>query len=121
LLRLQHQTSVDVSATTHSKLNSKYYGPYKVLQQLGKVAYKLQLLNRVRIHDVFHISLLKKIVGPTPNQVVPLPDLFHGRMLPTPEKVLHVRLNTGVWELLVKWTGRSEANTTWEQLDDFKQ
>jgi hypothetical protein len=26
-----------------------------------------------------------------------------------------------VWELLVKWTGRSDADTTWEQLEDFKQ
>jgi hypothetical protein len=25
-----------------------------------------------------------------------------------------------VWELLVKWTGQSEADTTWEQLEDFK-
>jgi hypothetical protein len=34
---------------------------------------------------------------------------------------VRARLNRGVWELLVKWAGRSDANTTWEQLEDFKQ
>jgi hypothetical protein len=84
------------------------------------VAYKLELPPHAEIHDVFHVTMLKKYEGPTPAQPVPLPDLLHGRVLPTPEKILHARLNRGVWELLVKWTGRSTTDTTWEQLEDFK-
>jgi hypothetical protein len=84
------------------------------------VAYKLELPPHAEIHDVFHVTMLKKYEGPTPAQPVPLPDLLHGRVLPTPEKILHARLNMGVWELLVKWTGRSTTDTTWEQLEDFK-
>jgi hypothetical protein len=43
-------------------------------------------------------------------------------VLPSHEKiVVRARLNRGVWELLVKWTGQSDADTTWEQLEDFKQ
>jgi hypothetical protein len=34
--------------------------------------------------------------------------------------VLRAWLNRGVWELLVKWTGWTAADTTWEQLEDFK-
>jgi hypothetical protein len=49
-----------------------------------------------------------------------LPYLRHGRVLPTPDTILRVRLNQGVWELLVKWTGRSAAYATLEQLEDFK-
>jgi hypothetical protein len=64
---------------------------------------------------VFHVPILKKYEGP-----VPLPDLLHGRMLSTLEKILGARLNRDVWELLIKWTGRSAAVTTWEQLEDFK-
>jgi hypothetical protein len=53
-------------------------------------------------------------------QPIPLPDLLHGRVLPTPDTVLRARLNRGVWELLVKWTGRSATGSTWEQIKDFK-
>jgi hypothetical protein len=106
---------------THSKLGPRYYGLYKILQKIGIVAYKLQLPSRARIHNVFHVSLLKKYDGPVPDQVVPLPAVFHGKVLPSPEKIIWARLNRGVWELLVKWTWRSDADTTWEQLEDFKQ
>jgi hypothetical protein len=91
------------------------------MQEIGEVAYKLQLPSRTRIHDVFHFSLLKKYEGPAPAAVVPLPDILHGKVLPSPDKVLRARLNRGVWKILVKWTGRSEADTIWEQLDEFKQ
>jgi hypothetical protein len=53
--------------------------------------------------------------------VMPMLDILHGRVLLSPEKILHARLIRGVWELLVKWTGHSEAKPTWEQLKDFKQ
>jgi hypothetical protein len=119
-LKLQQRTAVRVTTATHSKLGPKYYGPYQVLQRIGEVAYKLQLPSRARIHDVFHVSV-KKYEGTAPAMVVPMPDILHGRVLPSPEKILRARLNRGVWELLVKWTGRSEADMAWEQLEDFKQ
>ena len=51
--------------------------------------------------------------------MVPLPALLHGKVLATPEKIVRARLNR-VWEVLVKWTGRAEADTTWEDVEDFK-
>jgi hypothetical protein len=115
LLLLQQQTAVGVTAATHSKL-----GPNQDQQKIGSVAYKLQMPSRVRIHDAFHLSLLKKFEGTTA-QMVSFTELRQGKVLHTAEKVLCARLNRGVWELLVKWTVRSEADTTWEQLKDFKQ
>jgi hypothetical protein len=74
-----------------------------------------------RIHDAFHVSLLKKFEGMAPTEVPQLPQILHGKVVPTPERVVRAHLNRGVWELLVKWQGRSEADTTWEQLEEFKR
>ena len=42
------------------KLVSRYIGPYKITEQKGKVAYKLQLPPKMSaIFDVFHVSQLK--------------------------------------------------------------
>jgi hypothetical protein len=38
------------------KLTTKYYGPFKVMEKIGPTAYKLQLLESVAIHPVFHVS-----------------------------------------------------------------
>ncbi|XP_071921770.1 uncharacterized protein [Coffea arabica] len=43
------------------KLQLKFVGPYKVIQRIGNMAYKLELsLSLSRIHDVLHVSMLKK-------------------------------------------------------------
>lgn len=45
------------------KLRPKYYEPFKVLQRIDQVSYKLQLPDTAAIHPVFHISHLKEHVG----------------------------------------------------------
>nr|GFC09844.1 putative reverse transcriptase domain-containing protein [Tanacetum cinerariifolium] len=43
------------------KLNPRYVGPFKVLEELRKVAYKLELPEELsRVHNMFHVSNLKK-------------------------------------------------------------
>ena len=50
-------------AKKDNKLSPKYYGPYNVLQNIGTMAYKLQLLASSRVHPVFHVSCLKEVIG----------------------------------------------------------
>jgi hypothetical protein len=75
----------------------------------------------VRIHCVFHVVLLKKYTSKPPAEVVPLPPIRHGRVVPVPSKVLKARLNRGTWEVLVRWMDRSAADATWEPLKQFKE
>ncbi|GKF54471.1 hypothetical protein Tco_0161381, partial [Tanacetum coccineum] len=43
------------------KLNPRYVGPFKVLEKVGSVAYKLELHEELsRVHNTFHVSNLKK-------------------------------------------------------------
>jgi hypothetical protein len=52
--------------------------PLKVLQNIGTMAYKLELLSSLRVHYVFHVSCLKKVIGDKiPIQTI-LPKLDEG-------------------------------------------
>ena len=59
----------------HGKLAPRYVGPYKVLEQYGPVAYRLQLLDILSVvHDVFHVSQLKKCLR-VPDKTVEIEGL----------------------------------------------
>ena len=54
----------DLTLPTYSnKLKPRYIGPYEVTEAIGTAAYRLKLPTNMRIHDVFHISKLKKYFG----------------------------------------------------------
>ena len=46
----------------YAKLAPHYCGPFQVLERIGLVAYQMALPSYVRVHNVFHIYLLKKYV-----------------------------------------------------------
>ncbi|GKE08549.1 putative reverse transcriptase domain-containing protein [Tanacetum coccineum] len=57
------------------KLNPRYVGPFKVLEKIGSVAYKLELPQELsRVHNTFHVSNLKKCYSDEP-LAVPLEGL----------------------------------------------
>ncbi|GJV21497.1 putative reverse transcriptase domain-containing protein [Tanacetum coccineum] len=57
------------------KLNPRYVGPFKVLEKVGSVAYKLELSQELsRVHNTFYVSNLKKCYSDEP-LAVPLEGL----------------------------------------------
>jgi hypothetical protein len=63
-LRLQPYKVMSLKqAKKDDKLSPKYYVPYKVLQNIGTMEYKLELLASSQVHPVFHVSCLKKVIG----------------------------------------------------------
>ena len=44
-----------------AKLSPRYCGSFEVLERIGLVAYRIAFLASTRVHNVFHVSLLKNI------------------------------------------------------------
>ena len=58
-LRLQTFKQEFKSYRTFSKLSTRFFGPFQVLQKVGAVAYKLHQPSGSQIHPIFHVSCLK--------------------------------------------------------------
>ncbi|WOH00777.1 hypothetical protein DCAR_0520152 [Daucus carota subsp. sativus] len=121
-LKLHPYRQRSVVRRSFEKLAAKYYGPFPVLQRVGAVAYKLQLPPESRIHPVFHVSLLKKSVGPVAVSST-LPQMGN-ESFPSdtvPEQLLGVREGpaelSGAVEVLIKWQGQPKEEATWESYD----
>ncbi|XP_052479596.1 uncharacterized protein LOC128034796 [Gossypium raimondii] len=57
------------------KLSPRFIGPYRMLKRVGLVAYQLQLLPELdRIHDVFHVSMLR-CYRSDPTHIVPVEEI----------------------------------------------
>ncbi|XP_017984325.1 PREDICTED: uncharacterized protein LOC108663621 [Theobroma cacao] len=61
--------------TKRGKLNSRYIGPFRIIERIGPVAYRLELRLKLDwIHNVFHVSMLKKYVL-DPSHIVETPPI----------------------------------------------
>ena len=102
-----------------NKLSPKYYGPSKVLQNIGTMAYKLEFPTSSRMHPVFHVSCLKKVIGDQLLVQRIFPELDEeGKIILEPEAVTETRTqqlrNRSISEYLIKWKNLPTEDSTWE-------
>jgi len=63
-VHLQPYGQHSLAKRVNMKLAAKFCGPFRVLDWIGEVAYKLALSLGSKVHPVFHVSLLKQKFGP---------------------------------------------------------
>jgi hypothetical protein len=89
-VRLHPYRQHTVARRSNMKLAAKYYGPYKVVERLGEVAYKLELPQGSKVHSVFHVSLLKKQLGPNSTINTSLPEIPRDNQELTPQAIFRL-------------------------------
>ena len=105
------------------KLAPRRHGPFKVMQVMSPVNYRLELPTQWNIHPVFHIDLLtpyRETITHGPNYQRPPPDLVDNEEEYEVEKILDSRLfgRRKRLQYLVKWAGYPDAENMWVDKDD---
>jgi hypothetical protein len=109
------------------KLSPRYIGPFKILETKGKVAYQLELPDRLSdVHDVFHVSQLNKCLR-VPEKQLPTEELnvnedltfskYPVRILETSHRITRSKV---INMCKVQWSQHSENKATWEREDELR-
>jgi hypothetical protein len=109
----------NVTTTAPSKkLADKKLGPFKIVEKISPLTYRLDLPSIYHIHPVFHISLLEPYVDtavPNRTQDPPPPVVVEGELEYEVEAVLDARLWRNQKQYLVQWLNYPPADNSWER------
>ena len=104
------------------KLDFKKLGPFTIVAEINSMAFWLNLPASMKIHDVFHVSLLEKYVPniiPGRHVEPPPPVVVEGELEYEVDEVLDSRIFRGVLQYLVSWKGYNIGDHSWEPLENL--
>ncbi|KAL0546071.1 hypothetical protein IC582_015976 [Cucumis melo] len=109
------------------KLSPRFVGPFEILERIGPIAYRLALPPSLStVHDVFHVSMLRKYV-PDPSHVVDYEPLEIDENLSYVEQPIEVLArevktlrNKEIPLVKVLWRNHRVEEATWEREDDMR-
>ena len=126
LLSSKHILRDNLSGRPKSKFQPKYVGPYKVLNKVGSVAYRLKIPASSRFHNVFHLSQLKRYVSPLESEFLQSPARPPPIYIDSSEEfeVEHIiahrhRGRKRTLQFLIRWKGYPDSENTWEPEDNL--
>jgi hypothetical protein len=110
------------------KLSPRFIRPFKILERVGEVAYRLELPNQPSdLHDVFDISELKKGLQPHDKEPLPMDGLtvkedltYTERPIRILETLARVTRNRVIRMCKVQWSNHAEDEATWEREDELE-
>ena len=106
------------------KLGYQHLGPFTIIEKIGEVSYKLELPRTMRIHPVFHESLLKpynKDDNPNREQFAhPDPEVIDGEPEYEVEEIIDFDTEEHPNQYKVRWKGYQENDDSWEPISNLE-
>ncbi len=106
------------------KLHPKYIGPFQVTDRIGQSAYRLLLPEEMKIHNMFHASLLQpwahSILAPPPVSVLLVKDDLQYEVDSILDHQDEGRGRSKRRTYLVAWKGFASEENTWEPESNLK-
>ncbi|SOV09702.1 uncharacterized protein UDID_19291 [Ustilago sp. UG-2017a] len=104
------------------KLDTRFAGPYTAQERVGRRAYQITLPANLRVHDVFHVSMLKPARTSSLAQRAEqptIPSLPDEDLDFEVEALIDKHSHHGVTEYKVLWRGYSEEAASWEPVENL--